>query len=131
MPANPNRTDRPAPREELILILSSDVIAAALLGGLVETLGYTVEFARAPESPDDSLRRVRPRICLVDSGALVENRGELLGRAMMRGISVIIFGAPAALARVRDTARAHNIEMLLMPTDASTVEAALQRAVTA
>src|SRR3954465_13973330 len=54
MPANRHR-DAPAPREQLVLILSHDPVAAVLLGGLVETLGYEVHFAHPPESGDDSL----------------------------------------------------------------------------
>lgn len=128
MPANRQRTDRLAPREQLVLILSFDAVAGALLGGLVETLGYVVAFARPPESPDDSLRRVKPRICLIDCSEPVACRGEFFGHARMRGISVVIYGTTAALDRVREVARAHDIEALLMPPDIDALEAALQRA---
>ena len=128
MPAIRQRSDRPAPREHLILILSHDPVAAALLGGLVETLGYEVQFARPPESPDDSMRRLKPRICLVDCTDPDSCRSEFFGRATMRGVCVIIFGTPDALERVREVARANNLEMLLMPPDVGALEAALQRA---
>ena len=128
MPAIRQRSDRFAPREHQVLILSHDPVAAALLGGLVETLGYEVQFGRPPESPDDSIRRLKPRICLVDCTDPESCRSEFFGRATMRGICVIIFGTPAALERVRDVARAHNLEILLMPPDAEALEAALQRA---
>ena len=104
------------------------VEAAALLGGLVETLGYDVHFGRPPESADDTIRRVRPRICLVDCTDPVSCRGEFFGRATMRGVSVVIFGTPQALDRVRAVALAHNIEMVLMPPELNELEATLQRA---
>jgi len=47
---------------------------------------------------------------------------------MMRGVSVVIFGAPEALDRVRALARANNIDTLLMPPELNALEAALQRA---
>ena len=46
----------------VILILSDDAVAAALLGALVETLGYTVRFAHPPEDSEQSIRRVRPKV---------------------------------------------------------------------
>jgi DNA-binding NtrC family response regulator len=128
MPAIRPRFHRPEPREQLLLILSHDPLAAALLGALVETLGYQVQFARPPESADDSLRRVKPRICLADCTDPESCRPEFFGRATMRGICVIIFGTPAALEAVRELARADNIEMLFMPPDMETLEAVLQRA---
>ena len=128
MPAIRQSFDRFAPREQLVLILSHDAVAAALLGGLVETLGYEVHFARLPESADDSIRRVKPRICLVDCSDPHSCRSEFFGRATMRGVCVIIFGTTAALERVREVARANNLEMLLMPPEVEALEAVLQRA---
>ena len=128
MPASRPRFENLAPREQLVLILSHDPVAAALLGGLVETLGYEVRFASPPESADDSIRRVKPRVCLVDCTDPQSCRSEFFGRATMRGVCVIIFGTPAALERVREVARANNLEMLLMPPDMEALEAALQRA---
>lgn len=128
MPAIRPRFDHLAPREQLVLILSHDPVAAALLGGLVETLGFEVQFARPPESADDSIRRLKPRICLVDCTEPESYPPELFGRATMRGVCVIIFGTTAALERVREVARENNLEMLLMPPDVEALEAALQRA---
>ncbi len=128
MTANRRQSSRTDPREPLVLILSHDPVAAALLGGLVETLGYDVHFARPPESADETIRRVRPRICLVDCTDPVSCRGEFFGRATMRGVSVVIFGTPQALDRVRAVALAHNIEMVLMPPEMNDLEATLQRA---
>lgn len=123
-----NRTDHPAPSDQPVLILSEDVVAAALLGGLVETLGYHVRFARPPESADDSVRRVKPRICLVNSEDAALARSEFLGRAAMRGVCVVIFGTAEALHDVRSVVIAHNLETLLMPPELDELEDILQRA---
>ena len=112
----------------MILILSDDAVAAALLGALIETLGYAVKFARPPEDPEQSIRRVRPKVCLLDCDDPSKCSDELLGRAAMRGISVVIFGTSTALERVRALASEHDIDMLLVPPDLEAVDRTLQRA---
>jgi len=112
----------------MILILSADAIAAALLGALIETLGYPVKFARPPENADQSMRRVRPKVCLLnceDAGACTD---ETLGRAAMRRISVVVFGTKEALDRVRALALEHSIDTLIVPADVEEVDATLRRA---
>ncbi len=112
----------------MILILSADAVAAALLGALIETLGYPVRFARPPEMTEQTMRRVKPRVCLLDCVDPGSCNDELLGRAPMRGISVVIFGTSAALERVRALALEHSMDMLLMPPDANELDATLKRA---
>lgn len=128
MTANRRQSPHTSRREPVVLILSHDAVAAALLGGLVETLGYGVHFARPPESAEESLRRVRPRICLVDCTDAVSCRAEFFGRATMRGVCVVIFGTREALDRLRALALAHNIETLIMPPETNDLEEKLQRA---
>ena len=111
-----------------ILILSDDAVAAALLGALIETLGYSVKFARPPEDAEQTIRRVRPKVCLLDCDDPSRCGDELFGRAKMRGISVVIFGTSTALDRVRALATEHAIDMLLVPPDAEVLDATLQRA---
>lgn len=112
----------------MILILSDDAVAAALLGALIETLGYAVRFARPPENAEQSIRRVRPKVCMVDCDDPAKCTDELFGRAMMRGISVVIFGTATALESVRALATQHEIDMLLVPPDAARVDATIKRA---
>jgi CheY-like chemotaxis protein len=112
----------------MILILSADAVAAALLGALIETLGYPVKFARPPEMTDQTMRRVKPKVCLLDCVEPGACNDEVLGRATMRGISVVIFGTSKALERVRALALEHSIDMLLVPPDPADLEATLKRA---
>lgn len=113
----------------MILILSADAVAAALLGALVETLGYPVGFARPPEAIEQTIRRVRPRVCLIDCIDSDRCNAMVLGRAAMRGISVVIFGTRDALADVRALAREHEIDTLLLPPDILELDAVIQRAI--
>ena len=46
----------------------------------------------------------------------------------MRGVSVVIFGTRETLDRVREVARQHRIETLLMPVQLGALESALIRA---
>jgi DNA-binding NtrC family response regulator len=112
----------------MILIMSDDAIAAALLGALVETLGYSVRFARNPASMEQTLRRVRPKVCLLDCSDPILCTDEILGRTTMRNISVIIFGTREALDRVRALVSEHKIDALLMPPSPAVVEETLKRA---
>lgn len=116
----------------MILILSADAIAAALLGALIETLGYSVRFAQPPESAESTIRRTRPKVCLLDSEDSQALTDEMLGRATMRRISVVVFGSHRALERVRALALEHEFQTLLMPPELDrldeTIKEALRRA---
>ena len=112
-----------------MLILSTDAVAAALLGALVETLGYLVRFFHPPETPDDAMRRERPSIAMVNCEDPTYLNGEVLGRARMRGVSVVMFGSEDALRRVRQIAAEHQFETLLMPTSADELDETLRKAV--
>jgi CheY-like chemotaxis protein len=112
----------------MILILSADPVAAALLGALIETLGYPVKFARPPENADQTIRRVRPKVCLLDCDDPWACNDETIGRAAMRGVSVVIFGTSDALARVRALALEHDIDMLLVPAEPTRLDATIKKA---
>jgi DNA-binding NtrC family response regulator len=118
-----------SPGKRVVLILSSDAVAAALLGALVETLGYLVRFYHPPEHPDDALRRERPSVAMVDCDDPTMLNDELLGRARMRGISVVMFGSAEALRRVRQLALEHEIDTLLMPASVDALDETLRKAV--
>jgi DNA-binding NtrC family response regulator len=111
-----------------ILVLSNDAVAAALLGALIETFGYAVHFARPSEHIDDALRRVRPRICLVDCSDAAARNSEVLGHAAMRRISVIVFGTSRALDGVRALTCEREIDTLAVPPNLRELEATLERA---
>lgn len=113
-----------------VLVLSHDAVAAALLGALVETLGYPVRFRRPPEGAEEALRRLRPQVALIDCADPDACTDEIVGRAMMRGVSVVIFGTREALDRVRAFALEHDITRLLMPPEAKHLERVLRQTTT-
>lgn len=124
----PGAADGP-PGEHVVLILSTDAVAAALLGALVETLGYLVRFYHPPEQPDDALKREKPSIAMIDCDDPTIMSDELLGRARMRGISVVMFGPPDALRRVQQLALEHSLDTLIMPAPLDALDETLRKAV--
>lgn len=118
-----------SPGRQVVLILSSDAVAAALLGALVETLGYLVRFFHPPELPDDALRREKPAVAMVDCDDPTVMTDETLGHAKMRGISVVMFGSTDALRRVRQLALDHELDTLIMPASLEELDDTLRKAV--
>lgn len=118
-----------SPGEHVVLILSTDAVAAALLGALVETLGYLVRFYHPPEQPDEALKREKPSIAMIDCDDPTIMSDELLGRARMRGISVVMFGTSEALRRVEQLALEHSLDALIMPVSPNALDETLRKAV--
>jgi DNA-binding NtrC family response regulator len=98
-----------------VLIVSTDATASALVGALIETLGYKVKFARAAGTADESLRRTHPRIYMIDCETTDLCADDVVARAIMRGVSVVLFGPTLLLGRMRELAGRHDIEIVEMP----------------
>ena len=113
-----DRRTKGRPEKHTVLVLSSDPVAAALVGGLVETLGYAVRFYESPEDPILTLKRERPDVAMIDGADHLMISDAVLGNAAMRNIDVVIFGSQAALNRIRDLALAHDIHTLIAPPTA-------------
>lgn len=125
MPNDPHATASPQPT---VLIVAADALSAALLGALIELLGYTVRFQRPPESVHEAFRRTRPRIYLCDATVPALYATDVLGRAAMRGVSVVIYGSREVLDRVSAVAREHRIDTLLLPLVDDSLSRTLERA---
>ncbi len=109
-----------------VLIVSSDATAAALLGGLVETFGYRVAFARATES-GDAMRRAKPRVCMLDCEGDACDEATI-ARILMRGASVVLVGPRSLLASMRELAARHETEIVFTPPEPGPLGDALDRA---
>jgi DNA-binding NtrC family response regulator len=120
-------THADADAKTIVLIVSDDATAAALLGGLVETLGYRVNFAKVTTS-GDVIRRVRPRVCMLDCEGDACNEAAI-ARVMMRGVSVVLVGPRSLLEGMREVATRHGAEMVFTPPEPGPLGEALARAV--
>ena len=118
---------RPA-TSDVVLIASADATAAALLGGLVETLGFTVRFATVDQPPEELLRRARPRVYMIDCATTKNCTDEVIGRAMMRGVAVVLFGPRTLMREMRELATRHELELLFTPVDPGPLGDVLDRA---
>lgn len=110
-----------------VLIVSNDATAAALLGGLVETFGFRVKFASVRESTE-SLRRARPRVCMLDCAADACDEATI-ARVVMRGVAVVLVGPQELLSDMRALASRHGVELALTPSEAGPLGDVLDRAV--
>jgi hypothetical protein len=100
-----------------VLILSSDPLAAALLGAAAELAGYEAIFSHAGELPRVALRRLRPHLVLVDcdhDGACSE---AFVGPALMTGAKVLIFRSRRSARDVSDLARRMQVTLLDLPLE--------------
>jgi len=98
-----------------VLVLSTDPLAAALVGALVETEGRTAVFARCGEAAREALRRVRTRVVLADCGFPEACGAALIGPAKMMGARVVLFGHPRIATLVNDCAALYGVDVLPIP----------------
>lgn len=124
--SGPSRRDelrrQPRPERGVVLVVSRDAVGAALVGALVETLGYLVQFVIPPESVDDAMRRVRPSVAMVDCEDPAALTTEVIGRARMRGISVLLFGSREVTRQMRELAEHFGLHSIIMPASAQHLE---------
>jgi hypothetical protein len=115
-----------ADAKSTVLIVSSDATAAALLGGLVETLGYNVAFSSVIDS-NGMFRRARPRVCMLDCEGDACDEASI-ARVIMRGVSVVLVGPRSLLTDMREIAERHGAEMVFTPPQPGPLGEALDRA---
>jgi hypothetical protein len=109
-------------------VLSTDALVAALLGALAEVEGGRPHFAQAGEAPRDAVRRVRPRLLLVDCDPPGGCDTAVIGPATMMGATVVLFGRPAHAATVRECASRLGVVVLAMPPTLGALRALLDGA---
>jgi hypothetical protein len=101
------------------LVLSDDPLAAALVAAAIEHYGVRPVFPGAGESPRDALRRLRPRVVLVDCEHGTACSESFFGPATMTGARIILYGAPQAEAALRALAARYNLAAVVLPGDAA------------
>lgn len=95
---------KPDSRSLPVLVLCSDVVAAALLGIFVELARFTPVFPRVDERPEDAIARLRPLAVVLLDDALEAVRSDLFFAAAARTRTpMAVFTAPRTAAH---TARA-------------------------
>lgn len=108
-------------RDAPALVLSTDPVAAALVGALVETLGFEPRFEVPGKSPREALRRHRPRIVLLDCEHGNACSPTFLGPAAMLDIPVVLFGSARCAELLADSAARFGLPALTLPASPQTV----------
>ena len=102
---------------DAVLILTPDVLAAALLGAVVDLAGHRPHFALDGEHGRDALRRTRPRLVLVDCDHDANCTDAFIGPALMTGAQVILVHSWRAPRDPRTLDAAQGLPVLTLPDE--------------
>ncbi|MEO8623425.1 MAG: hypothetical protein ABI625_20280 [bacterium] len=100
-----------------VLILSSDPLAAALLGAAVELASHLPHFQRQGESARTALLRVRPRLALIDCDHEESCSDEFIGPAIMTGAKVLLFRSLRTKRDMSELAGRLSLRTVDMPSE--------------
>jgi hypothetical protein len=114
-------------RANVVAIVSPDPLLAALIGAAVELVGFRAAFPRTDESPLSALRRLRAAYVLVDCKDPGAHDETLLGRGLMRGARLFLFGTAERLAPFRSRAARYQAELIEFPRDIAALHEILSR----
>lgn len=100
-----------------VLIFSSDPLAAALLAAAIEFAGHAPHFARQAEAARGALRRVRPRLVLIDCDHDESCSEEFIGPAIMMKAEVLLFRSDHTLRDVHELVERMTLKVIDLSDD--------------
>lgn len=100
-----------------VLILSADALAAALIGAAVELAGHQPHFPGFHEAARTALRRVRPRLVIVDCDHNDACAESFVGPAFMTGAQVLLFDSRRHGDGGITVARRLGLDLVHLPDD--------------
>ena len=104
-------------RRAPVLVLSSDPLAAALLGVAIELAGYAPRFPYSSEAPRTALLRARPRRVVVDCDHEEACSDAFIGPALMTGSRVLLFRSPRTRRDVSELSTRIGLRVAEMPME--------------
>lgn len=110
---------------QVVLIISSDALAAALLGAAVELAGHAPHFSQTDEPPRAALLRIRPRLTIIDCDHEACS-DEFVGPAIMTGARVVLFRSHRSERDISEFASRLGLRVVDMPIDHETLTGLLQ-----
>lgn len=115
-------------RPQTTLILSDQPVLAALLAMVVELAGHRPEFAVDGGRLEHALQRSPlARVALVDERHPAARSDLFFARAAKRGVTIILFGAPARREALMREAATRGIGWIQLPIDAAQLAQTLER----
>jgi len=104
-----------------VLVLSSDPLAAALLGAAIELAGHSPHFPQPDESARNALLRVRPRLVVVDCDHEEACAEGFIGPALMTGSQVLLFRSRRTRRDTGDLGARLGVKTMEMPAEQETL----------
>lgn len=102
---------------QAVLVLSSDPLAAALLGAAIELAGHSPRFAQSDETARAALLRVRPRLVLVDCDHEDACSDAFIGPALMTGSRLLLFRSRRTRRDVSELSDRLGLRVVDMPME--------------
>ncbi|MES2176600.1 MAG: hypothetical protein V4550_01950 [Gemmatimonadota bacterium] len=100
-----------------VLVLSVDPLAAALIAASVELSELAPHFAQQGESARAALRRVRPRLVVIDCAHEEGCSDEFVGPALMMGARTVLIRSHREPRAIDDFAERLGLRVFDMPQD--------------
>ena len=100
-----------------VLVLSSDPLAAALLGAAIELAGLAPRYPKLGESPRSALLRVRPRLVVIDCDHEDGCSDAFVGPALMTGSQVVLFRSRRTQRDMSEMASRLGLRTVEMPEE--------------
>jgi hypothetical protein len=104
-------------RRAPVLVLSSDPLAAALLGAAIELAGYAPRFPQTKEAARTALLRARPRLVVIDCDHEEACSDAFIGPALMTGSRVLLFRSRRTTRDVSELSGRLGLRIAEMPMD--------------
>lgn len=109
-----------------VLVLSSDPLGAALLGAAIELAGHAPRFPQSEELAREALRRVRPRLVVIDC----DHDGcsdAFIGPALMTGSRVLLLRSRRTRRDMTELTGRLGLHVMDMPMEHQTLTRLLHR----
>jgi hypothetical protein len=100
-----------------VLVLSSDPLAAALVGAAIELAGHAPRFPNADEAARSALLRVRPRLVIIDCDHEDACSDSFIGPALMTGSRVLLIRSRRTRRDVRELSGRLGLRVVEMPME--------------
>lgn len=100
-----------------VLVLSSDPLAAALVGAAIELAGHAPRFPHADEAARAALLRVRPRLVIIDCDHEEACAESFIGPALMTGSRVLLIRSRRTRRDASELAARLALRVVEMPME--------------
>lgn len=118
----------PVRADHKVLVIASDPLLAALVGGFVEVTRLQAAFVEKDERPEDALARIRPLAAILVDALINESESDLfLARARRRRIPILMFGSAESISQRDAWATRRKVPTFALPGALNALQKALER----